>query len=250
MKRRTPLVGATETRRSLGLSESEPIDIFRVLRYAEGINIVRCPFGDSSNMSGLFVRKFGVRLMVINTERSWGHQIFTAAHELYHMKYNEGMSGSLCHAATFSDRLPEEYDADKFAANLLVPTSGLEYVIEREFSDTGLGFPEIVYLEQYFMVSHKAMLWRLQEIGRLTNRERVQLSDGVKSRARELGYSTRLYEKTSDHEIMSDLPRKVREALERELISEGKAQEFLLSFGYDGWEEGGFSGNNDENVDE
>jgi hypothetical protein len=102
VKRRTPLVGATETRRSLGLSESEPIDIFRVLRYVEEISIVRCPFGDSSSMSGLFVKKCGVRLMVINTERSWGHQIFTAAHELYHVKYNEGMSGSLCHVATVS----------------------------------------------------------------------------------------------------------------------------------------------------
>lgn len=243
-------MGATETRRSLGLSESEPIDIFRALRYVEGINIVRCPFGDSSNMSGLFVKKREVRLIVINTERSWGHQLFTAAHEFYHMKYNEGMSGSLCHAATFSDRLPEEYDADKFAANLLVPTSGLEYVIEKEFGDTKLGFPEIIYLEQYFMVSHKAMLWRLQEIGKLTNRERMQLSDGIKSKARELGYDTRLYEKTRDYEIMSGLSRKVREALERELISEGKAQEFLLSFGYDDWEEGGFAGNNDENMDE
>lgn len=242
MDAQLPFVAATETRRELGLSELEPVDIFRVLRYVEHISIVRCPFGDDSGMSGLFVRKGKIKLIVVNTAHSWGHQVFTAAHEYYHIRYSNGMSGSLCHVGAFDHRSPEEYDADNFSANFLVPRAGLEYLIEREFGGSKLGYPEVIYLEQYFMVSHMTMLRRLEEIGRLTKKDSMKLSSGVMSRARELGYSTRLYEKTMDYEVMSDLPSKVKQALERQLISEGKAREFLLSFGYGPWGEGGDSG--------
>ncbi|HHV61695.1 MAG TPA: ImmA/IrrE family metallo-endopeptidase [Firmicutes bacterium] len=248
MNGRSPIVAAVETRRELGLGESEPIDIFKVLRYVEHIIVVRCPFGGTSRMSGLFVRRGDIKLTIINTGRSLGHQIFTAAHEFYHIKYSEGMSGSLCQTGTFSERSVEEFNADKFAANLLVPQSGLEYLIEKEFGRTKLSLPEIIHLEQYFAVSHRVMLRRLKEVGRLTDQEAAQLADvRIRSVAREFGYSTRLYEKTSDYEVMSDLPHKVREALERQLISEGKAREFLLTFGYEDWEEGGTE---EEDVDE
>ncbi len=237
-----PSVAATEARRELGVGELEPVDIFRVLRYVEHIDMVRCAFGDDSRMSGLFVRKGKRKLIVVNTARSWGHQIFTAAHEYYHIKYNSGMAGSLCRAAAFDNRSPEEYDADRFAASFLVPRAGLEHLIDREFAGRELGYPEVIYLEQYFMVSHMTMLRRLEETGRLTKKASTGLRSGVMSRARELGYSTRLYEKTMDYEVSSDLPSKVKQALERQLISEGKAREFLLSFGYEPWGEGGDSG--------
>ncbi len=237
-----PSVAAAETRRELGLGELEAVDVFRVLRYVERIDTVRCPFRDDSRMSGLFVRKGKRKLIVVNTARSWGHQVFTAAHEYYHIKYNSGMSGSLCRAATFDDRSPEEYDADRFSANFLVPRAGLEHLIDREFAGQELGYHEVIFLEQYFMVSHMTMLRRLEEIGRLTKKASTGLRSGVMSRARELGYSTRLYEKTMDYEVTSDLPGKVKEALERQLISEGKAREFLMSFGYEPWGEGGDSG--------
>lgn len=241
MDAQLPSVAAADARRELGLSELEPVDVFRVLRYAGHIAIVRCPFGNSSGMSGLFVRKGKTKLIVVNTARSLGHQVFTAAHEYYHIKYSNGMSGSLCQAGTFDRRSPEEYHADSFSANFLVPQAGLEYVIEKEFGKSALGYPEVIYLEQYFMVSHMTMLRRLEEIGKLTKRDSERLRTGVKSRARELGYGTRLYEKTMDYEVMSDLPSKVGQALERQLISEGKAREFLLSFGYEPWAEGGES---------
>ncbi len=226
-----PLVAAVDARRELGLGDLQPVDIFRILAYQEHISVVRCPFGKGSRMSGLFLRKGNVRLIVVNTCTSWGHQIFTAAHEYYHLRHSAGMSGSICVTGTFSERSPEEFDADRFAAAFLAPTAGLDYLIKREFGGGRLGIGEIIYLEQYFAVSHAAMLRRLTEIGKITRGELDEFRPEVISKARRLGFSTRLYEKTRDYEIVSDLPRKVREALERDLISEGKAREFLLAFG-------------------
>lgn len=98
-----PSVAETATRRQLGLGQLEPVDVFKVLRYVEHIDVVRCPFGEDSCMSGLFVRKGRRKLIVVNTARSWGHQVFTAAHEYYHIKCNSGMAGSLCRTGMFDD---------------------------------------------------------------------------------------------------------------------------------------------------
>ena len=233
-----PEVAATETRRQLGLNESEPVDVLRMLQHVEGINVARIPFGDDSKVSGLFVRKGKTQLIVINTNRSRGHQAFTASHEYYHLRYS-GMTGMVCSAGLFDDQISEERDADEFAACLLMPASGIEHFLQTQFTDSKIDFYKLIRLEQYYGVSHQAMLRRLISLRKLSELEAREYSSGVMAKAREYGLSTELYEQTGDFEVRSTLGYEVARALKAGLISEGRASEYMTSFGLGLVDEGG-----------
>jgi hypothetical protein len=87
-------VRAAEARRSLGVSASEPVDVIKLLREYRDISFVLRPF--VSDISGMFVRADRAEVIAINTARSLGHQRFTAAHEYFHLLYDEGMLGAAC----------------------------------------------------------------------------------------------------------------------------------------------------------
>jgi len=228
-----PVMLAAQVRREWGLGDSQPVHIEQALWLLEGITVIRTPFGDSSSISGLFVRKEDTVIVVLNTNRTRGHQHFTAAHELYHVRYNEGMSGRACAASQFPGKQPDELNADKFAAHLLVPEAGLQYMLAKLGHRPTPDWATILQLEQYFQVSHRAMLWRLRECGYFRNRaEMERYAPAVIREARARGYDTRLYERDRSYEVISDIPEKVRICLERGLISQGKAEELLGSFGY------------------
>ncbi len=233
MKEETsPNVKALETRNQLGLSSHEPIDIFRALKYKQNISLVFLPFKGESKISGMFLKKDKVKLILINTEKTLGHQIFTAAHEFYHIKYSLGREGGACRAGVFDQNAVEEFRADQFAVNLLLPKEGLEFYIEKRFGEKALEMEDIIELENYFNVSHQCMVWRLQEINRFAKITADFFKEGVKNEAKMLGFSTKLYEPTYGNETMSDVPKKIKKAREKGLISKGKAKEFLLNFGY------------------
>ncbi|MGE5571699.1 MAG: ImmA/IrrE family metallo-endopeptidase [Bacteroidota bacterium] len=195
--------------------------------------MIRTPFGESSSISGLFVRKEDTVIVVLNTNRTRGHQHFTAAHELYHVRYNEGMSGRACTASQFPRKQSDELNADKFAAHLLVPDAGLRYMLAKLGHRPIPDWATILQLEQYFQVSHTAMLWRLRECGYFRNRAEMDgYAPAVIQEARKRGYDTRLYERDRGYEVISDIPEKVTICLERGLISQGRAEELLGSFGY------------------
>jgi len=228
----SPNVKALETRNQLGLSSHEPIDIFKVLKFKENISLVFLPFEEGSKISGMFLKKDKVKLILINTAKTLGHQIFTAAHEFYHIKYSSGREGGACKTGVFDQKTVEEFRADQFAVNLLLPKEGLEFYIEKRFGEKALEMEEIIELENYFNVSHKCMIWRLQEINRLDKKKADLFKEGVVNEAKMLGFPTKIYERTFGYETMSDVPKKVKKAREKGLISKGKAKEFLLNFGY------------------
>lgn len=234
-----PEVAATETRRQLGLNESEPVDVLRMLQHVEGINVARILFGENSKISGLFVRKGKAQLIVINTNRTRGHQAFTASHEYYHLRYSRGITGMVCAVGLFDDQIPEERDADEFAACLMMPASGIEQYLQTQFADSKIDFYKLIRLEQYYGVSHRAMLRRLVSLRKLTELEARGYSTGVIAKAREYGLSTELYEQTGDFEVRSTLGYGVARALEAGLISEGRASEYMTSFGLGLVDEGG-----------
>ncbi|MCR4427194.1 MAG: ImmA/IrrE family metallo-endopeptidase [Firmicutes bacterium] len=223
---------AAQVRREWGVGETQSIDILRILWTWERISVVRTPFGRSSKVSGLFARKNRSVIIVLNSNRTLGHQRFIAAHELYHVKFGEGMTGRVCSAAQFPERQPDELSADRFAAHLLVPRSGVEAILAMHGSETAPSWPTILKLEQYFKVSHRAMLWRLLDLGYFRNREQMEeYGSNVIRQARLLGYDTRLYESDLTHEVLSDVPEKIRVALADGLISRGWADELLDAMG-------------------
>lgn len=225
---------AAQVRREWGVGETQSVDILRILWAWEGISIVRTPFGESARASGLFARKGDTVLIVLNSDKTIGHQLFTAAHELYHVKFSEGMTGRVCTASQFPKREPDELNADRFAAHLLVPRAGTEALLAKYASNSEPKWATILRLEQYFKVSHEAMLWRLLDVGYFRNRKQMEAyRAGVTRQAELLDYDTSLYRPDGAYEVLSDIPEKIHLALEEGLISHGWADELLDAMGVD-----------------
>lgn len=87
-------------------------------------------------------------------------QRFTLAHELGHYVLNHG-GGFRDNAASFNvhNYDQREVDANKFAAEILMPKLAINYVIEK------LGRKGIEDLAQLFQVSRQAMTFRLKNLG-------------------------------------------------------------------------------------
>ena len=97
--------------------------------------------------------------------------------------------------------------------------------------DDELTYEHMIRLEQYYGMSHQAMLWRLISEKYITKEQAEQLGVGVMKKARQLGYEDTLYrpmplavqKRTYGHYL-----RQVEELQNRGMVSNGKIEEFLL----------------------
>lgn len=95
-------------------------------------------------------------------------QRFTIAHEIGHYASGHMADGRTMFrdtSETFTGRVyqPEEIEANRFAADLLMPASLVESSIKRD------GFKTVQALAQRFGVSTSAMRWRLVNLGLLSS---------------------------------------------------------------------------------
>ncbi|HHY76721.1 MAG TPA: ImmA/IrrE family metallo-endopeptidase [Firmicutes bacterium] len=223
---------AREARRALGVSETGPIDLARVLRMNRDITIIKKPF--EGNVSGCFLRGRTCNVILLNSNRTVGHMNFTLAHELYHIDFEPGLQGSVCSIDEDEwNKLESEQIADEFAANLLIPDAGLEEQMYRlrRGNRFPLSMAELIELEQYFGVSHRAMLKRLVSARWLDENTAASLKDGVISVARSLGYDTTLYSKHGDFAVISPYARLARKCFQDGRISWGKYRQLLVEAG-------------------
>ncbi len=223
---------AIDTRNELGINSSEPIDadIFKVLRKKEKVSIIVTEL--KGNISGFFLRKEEICLIVINSSRSFGHQRFTAAHEYYHFKYDKGMSGKICPITInkYNDDYENEVEANYFASYFLMPDQSLRYYIDKRTNGNKLNIRDLIYLENYFMVSHALMLVRLRSINIISEKEAELMKNGIIDKARKLGYDTALYKNTKEKGTInySNYAELAEELLEKGSISYGKYEELLI----------------------
>ncbi|MGI6517265.1 MAG: ImmA/IrrE family metallo-endopeptidase [Bacillota bacterium] len=224
-------VRAAEARRSLGVSASEPVDVIKLLREYRDISFVLRPF--VSDISGMFVRADRAEVIAINTARSFGHQRFTAAHEYFHLLHEEGMLGAACRVGVADQPTLREAEADAFAANFLMPSEGIgARVMARTGGKRGLAVEDVVYLEQHFGVSHKAMVRRLRNLGYISADQFERMwSLPIRQTARTLGYDIVLYTPTHEDRIISSYAEKAKVALDSDLISFGKYEQLMLEAG-------------------
>lgn len=223
---------AAETRKNLGTGQYDRVDIFRVLKDIENISLIITKI--KGNISGFFMRNKEAGLIVINASRSLGHQYFTAAHEFYHIKYDIGMSGRVCPINKFEEEYQNERDANYFAAHLLVPDDALEYMILKRTKGKQITLNDVIFLENYFQVSHKLMLIRLKSIGAITSNQYDSMEKNIIKNASRLGYNTDLYRNTEDKgtQIYSDYAELAQTLLDSGRITYGKYEELLLDGGY------------------
>ncbi len=221
---------AIDTRNELGINLSEPIDvdILKVLRKKEKISIIVTEL--KGNISGFFLRKEDICLVVINSSRSFGHQRFTAAHEYYHFKYDKEMNGKICPINKYDDEYENEMEANYFASHFLMPDESLKYYVDKRIKGNKLNIRDLIYLENYFMVSHALMLVRLRLINIISDKEIELMKNGIIYKAAQLGYDTALYRNTKKKGaiIYSDYAELAEELLEKGSISYGKYEELLI----------------------
>ena len=185
-----------------------------------------------SDLFGLFIQKGKVQAILINIDTSLGRQYFTAAHEYYHFKYDKGMNGKICpiNLNKYNGDYENEVEANYFASYFLMPDESLKYYINKRTNGNKLNIRDLIYLENYFMVSHALMLVRLKSINIISEKEVELMKNGIIDKASKLGYDTSLYKNTKEKGTVkyTNYVELAQELLEKEMISYGKFEELLI----------------------
>jgi len=220
---------ALRTRKMFGEDIYSPIDIFASLNGWKDKKITIVYYPLSSRVSGMCTKVNEHIVICINSDTSYGRQRFTLAHELYHIFYEDNLKRVICDMTLSEDKSDSEKEADMFASYLLVPYDALhQYAETKEKWE----LEEVIEAEQFFRISHKAMLLRLVTEGYISQKEfDVFQKIRVTSEAIKLGYSGELYSKSQESKryfTTGEYIREVETLSELELISNGKREEILL----------------------
>ncbi|NII27926.1 ImmA/IrrE family metallo-endopeptidase [Pseudoflavitalea sp. X16] len=225
-------VRATKFRDSLGISNADPIDLYKVLAELNVVTNFRRMGPEFSGMA-LKIGKDS-KFILVNSEQARSRQHFTIGHELYHLFVQPDFSFMLCKTGRFNKKDREEYNADVFSSFLLMPEVGvLSCIPEEELARGGqISLPTIVKLEQHFGVSRRALLVRLDKLGLIDYEGySTQYLTGIKRSANQLGYSTRLYEAGSDYNMIGDYGMVCKKLFEEEKISESHYFNLMFDIG-------------------
>lgn len=220
---------ALRTRRLWNEDGYSPIDIFAIVNgwKEKKITVVKYPM--SPRISGMCTKENKDIVICINSTTSYGRQRFTLAHELYHVLYEEDMQRVICDMSMNGDKAESEKEADQFASYLLMPYDAL---LEYEHDRANWNFEKVIDAEQFFQVSHQAMLHRLVCDNLLSSEVADEYkSITVSTEAAKLGYGKELYfptDKNKQYFTTGEYIRKVEKMAEKNLISEGKREELLL----------------------
>ena len=220
---------ALKTRKIWNEDTYSPIDIFAIINGWKDKKITLVKYPMSSRISGMCTKEKEDIVICINSATSYGRQRFTLAHELYHVLYEEDLQRVICDMNMSGDKPESEQEADQFASYLLMPYDAL---LEYEEDRSKWTIEKVIDAEQFFQISHQAMLHRLVRDGMLSNREADQYKTiTVSMEAARLGYGKELYfptEKNKQYFTTGEYIRKVEKLAEMDLISEGKKDELLL----------------------
>lgn len=220
---------ALRTRRLWNEDGYSPIDIFAIVNGWKDKKITVVKYPMSLRISGMCTKENKDIIICINSTASYGRQRFTLAHELYHVLYEEDMQRVICDMSMNGDKSESEKEADQFASYLLMPYDAL---LEYEHDKAKWNLEKVIDAEQFFQVSHQAMLHRLVCDKLLSNEVADEYkSITVSTEAAKLGYGKELYfptDKNKQYFTTGEYIRKVEKMAEKDLISEGKREELLL----------------------
>ncbi len=217
-------------RSSHNLSPVEPINV-RSLLYKLDILAVFIPL--SREFSGMSIKTDKYRFMLINSGHGIGKQNFTICHELYHLFVQEDFSSMICSTEVFNKRNKVEFRADCFAADLLLPKFGILDIVPFEEKRFNLiSVDTLLKIENYFMCSRSALLYRLKDMKLVDSDFINSNSKKVSKGALNHGYSTRLYKPTKGYiEVIGDYSNIAHKRFNEDLISESHFLDLLLDIG-------------------
>ena len=222
---------ASSLRKKLSIDNESPIDIFQIVQKIENLTIVFYSLGES--ISGVCYKGEKSNVIAINSEMSIGRQRFSLAHELYHLYFDDSTI-NLVSPISIGSGDENEKRADQFASYFLIPPSSLYTMIEDiklKNNREELSIEDMIKMEQYYGVSHKAMLYRLVSDGYISNKKINDLESGVIYAAAKLGYDIALYCPSSDSKkrvVYGHYITASEKLLDADKISQGKYEELLL----------------------
>lgn len=217
------------TRKKWNEDGYSPIDIFALVNgwKEKKITIVKYPM--SPRISGMCTKENEDIIICINSNTSYGRQRFTLAHELYHVLYEDNMQRIICEMNINDNKSDSEKEADQFASYLLMPYDAL---IQYAPDKSKWNLEKIIDTEQFFQLSHQAMLHRLVYDRLLSHNDADQYKNTkISTEAAKLGYNKDLYLPTDENKkylTTGEYIRKVENMVKDDLISEGKREELLL----------------------
>lgn len=224
---------ARQLRRHLNLGGGALGDPFRVAD--EHVLIWRLPLGEDLDgaPSGLFYNhpQAGFSI-VINSNMTYGRQVFTIAHELAHAFFHS--RGLDVIVSMPGAEVGRERFADAFAGELLVPGDELRRLVTEHATWNGLTNPAaVVHLQRHFGVSYATIRVRLLQERLIDRATFDELAEVSPSRlARSLGYPVHRAD-MGDFDVhpLERFPGRmlvlVRSAVEEGVITPGDAAETL-----------------------
>lgn len=153
---------ARELRRVFNKGDA-PIRELRSLLENLGIRIFEMPIPrDEFSGFSLWHSEYGPCIL-INAKEPIGRRNFTVAHELAHLLYGHGPS--ICHILEIPSKPREEYNANQFAVELLLPRSGILRDFERRRLTRAPTEKELGRMANKWGVSIQALGYRLENLG-------------------------------------------------------------------------------------
>ena len=218
------IIKAESLRRSWNTDNVSPLNILQAaLGNIDNLTILW--FSMAEELSGCCSKTNDDKIICINSKHSLGRQNFTLAHELYHLLFDDYKKSFVCNVASKDEN---EKNANKFAEALLLPTVGLyEFKRTNEISEWSLN--DIIDCEQYFQVSHIAMLCKLRREDEISYDELLRYRPGVKRAALDAGYDISLYEPAKEYYCLGKIIPLSKLAYDNKKISGGKYDEILLN---------------------
>ncbi|NPV44824.1 MAG: ImmA/IrrE family metallo-endopeptidase [Firmicutes bacterium] len=201
--------------------------------------LFRLPFMNN-RLSGFVGYKKGRFSVFLNSSRTLGYEVFTAAHEIFHLIENTSVirENTVVEEYETLEKEAMETAADLFAAELLMPEGDITREYERLMKTNGLKKPDetlIINLQQQYFVEYKAVTKRLKEIGIIDEKEETAL-DRILDKKNELakltqkiGYTNQLNEPSK----AVHLPRKFLKAIEENFKNGNTTfDDLIVLFGY------------------
>ncbi len=214
---------AMEFRIDIGIKHNDPVDFFPLItNKLKNLTIVFLKMDEK--ISGACYRFKNQQIIFINSKHPKGRQNFTAAHEIFHLFY-ENPIFTICNVNS-NDEV--EKTANQFASFLLIPINAL-YNYKKENGIKKWDLNSIIDCEQYFQISHEALLYRLKNIGEITSEEYNKFKPNIRYNAIHRGYDLSLYEPyIGKNYTIGNYVRLVEKTYENGLISNGKREEYLI----------------------
>ncbi len=197
---------------------------------SEFSNLKDSDLNEDSSTDSDFESKISSDMLIgINSNMSIGRQNFTLAHELYHLLYEENKNNFVI--CDYSSESESEIEANIFASYLLIPYEGLKrYVKNMNISKWSLD--DVIAAEQYYQISHMALLFRLVEQNFITEEESLEFQNvKISHEARIRGFNDDLYYPSPEDRkyfSLGNYVKSVGNAYSSNKISVGKKDELLL----------------------